>query len=83
MKAIYETAYELEPDQVIGIVEKRPERPARMARRARRQGGMILSVVNTVCATLTVIAASTGDWQSAFAGSILLLILVLTGRVLE
>lgn len=81
MRTAYQTAYELETDEVLKIMAQ--PRPKRRAKACKRQAGTIISVVNTVLATLTVIAASTGDWQSAFAGSVLLLVMVLTGRVME
>lgn len=81
IKTVYQTAYELETDEVLKIMAM--PRPRRKAKACKRQAGTIISVVNTVLATLTVIAAANGDFHSAFIGAALLLVMVLTGRVLE
>lgn len=96
MRANYETAYERETDMVCGIVASNPHkneyaavvvpvnllarrRSAKCVRTARR----ILGIASTVCATLTVVAAVNGNWQSAFAGASLLILAMFCARITE
>lgn len=82
MRAAYQTAYELETDEVLKIMaQPRPMR--RQAAKVKRQALGILGVVTTACATLTAVAAFNGAWQSAFAGAAILVVLIVTGRVVK
>ena len=81
MRAAYQTAYELETDEVLKIMAQ--PRPKRKAKVCKRQATSILTVMNTALATLTVVAACNGSWQNAFAGAALLLVLMVTGRVVK
>lgn len=95
MRANYETAFERETDCVCRIVENNPHRnsytamivpeeePVRRGGKARRQAGTVLAVLNTALATLTVIAATSGDWKSAFAGAAVLLVLCALARITD
>ena len=82
IKTVYQTAYELETDKVLDIVATRPEREVKRASaKCRRQAIALLNTIETILATLSVVAAVNGDFQSAFIGSSLLLVLIVTGRV--
>ena len=81
IKTVYQTAYELETDEVLKIMAR--PRPHRQAKACKRQAMGLLSVLNTAIATLTVVAACNGDFHSAFIGAALLLVLVVTGRVVK
>lgn len=82
MRAAYQTAYELETDEVLKIMaQPRPNR--RQAAKVKRQALGLLGVMNTACATLTAVAAFNGAWQSAFAGAAILVVLIVTGRVVK
>lgn len=81
MRAAYQTAYELETDEVLKIMAQ--PRPKRRARVCRRQAIDVLGVLNTAVATLTVVAACNGDFKSAFMGAAILLVLIVTGRVVK
>lgn len=96
MRANYETAYERETDMVCRIVNdnrREPEYEAVLVKvgeraeqqrvRCRKAAQRILATVSTVCATLTAVAACNGNWQSAFAGAGLLLILAAGARITE
>ena len=81
MRVAYQTAYELETDEVLKIMAQ--PRPKRKAKVCTRQAVSILTVMNPALATLTVVAACNGSWQNAFAGAALLLVLMATGRVVK
>ena len=97
MRANYETAFERETDMVCGIVERNPHKNEYMAMivpvqsmQARRQSAKcmrtarrILGIASTVCATLTVVAAINGNWQSAFAGAAMLILAMFCARITD
>lgn len=79
IKTDYELAFERETDKVLDIMAR--PRPHRQANVCKRHAMGLMTALNTATATLTVIAAVNGDWQSAFAGAAVLLVMVLAGRV--
>ena len=92
IRTVYETAYERETDIACRIVAERPvrempmkdERRAEIARRSakcRRSAMRLLDAICAVGATLTVLAAVNGDWQSAFAGASLVGFIALCARI--
>ena len=81
IKTVYQTAYELETDEVLKIMAQ--PRPHRQAEACKKQAMVLLRALNTAIATLTVVAACNGDFHSAFIGAALLLVLVVTGRVVR
>ena len=95
MRANYETAFERETDLVCEIVERNPHKneyaafvapvhqQQRKSAKCVRAARKILGIACTVCATLTVVAALNGAWQSAFAGSAMLIVALLSARITE
>ena len=97
MRANYETAFERETDCVCRIVNENPHKAEyaavivpvqqmpvrRQSAKCVRVARRILGVISTVCATLTVVAAVIGNWQSAFAGTAVLLVVMMSARVTE
>lgn len=95
MRTVYETAFERETDSVLQIVasnKREPEyaamvMPVKQAsgeeRKCRKTAALIMNTLETACATLSVVSAVNGDWQSAFVGAAILLALIMTGRVVK